>query len=219
MSHIADKHFYDQIRQEMQPIQSGSSIVLYEWVGSGTIADLREFNAVMGIPFSPKMYDSLAVFLWYESQKTLDLFPRTIPSKNIDLPLSQIMKLYRDQAKKLSSQAMPAMLQEDMLELFEKNWEYHDYERKFFIALLNFMGKSSLDIEAMEAHPMRKQLLSIILHSRNEHIAKEIQKYQGKTLYAFYGALHFNGILEFLQKDDPSWKILSIDLRYPYVYK
>jgi hypothetical protein len=82
---------------------------------------------------------------------------------------------------------------------------------------LNFLLKQDTSfLLSGESGFMDKNLLDIILHERNEHIASVIQSSEKRKIYALYGALHFDGIFAELKRLDPNWKILSVESIRPY---
>ena len=61
------------------------------------------------------------------------------------------------------------------------------------------------------------QLMDVLLHSRNAHIVDTLYKEtNGSGVVLVYGALHFQGVYELLRARDPSWRVDSIEPRYPY---
>jgi hypothetical protein len=54
-------------------------------------------------------------------------------------------------------------------------------------------------------------IFDIILDDRNSHVVSELESSSEEFIIVLYGLMHFEGIYEELRKNDPSWRIDSID--------
>lgn len=81
---------------------------------------------------------------------------------------------------------------------------------------MNWSLKQSDDIETVLTSGPQAQLFSTIIDRRNDKIIEYIQNNPDKKIVIVYGALHFNGIYEALQKIDSSWKTINVDISTPY---
>lgn len=61
----------------------------------------------------------------------------------------------------------------------------------------------------------KSDIFEIILHKRNHHLVEKIIQSDFEKIYITYGMLHFEGVLELLQKNNPEWKIISETKMYP----
>ena len=82
--------------------------------------------------------------------------------------------------------------------------------------MLNASLKSSDDIALLFSTPEKKRLLEVLLDERNKKVLEYIDANPDKKIAIVYGALHFNGIFEALQNQNPPWKIEKIEKYIPY---
>lgn len=92
--------------------------------------------------------------------------------------------------------------------------------REILTSLLNMMIKMT-DYQVAQIEKNRDtsptfHFLYVILNERNKPVVEYISSHPDENIAVVYGALHFPGILEELQKKDASWKIVSVEPFLPY---
>ena len=82
--------------------------------------------------------------------------------------------------------------------------------------LLSWSLRRSDDLDALLIAPSQSQLFTTIIDRRNDAIIEYIQTHPQENIAIVYGALHFNGVYEALQRLSPSWQISHIENSEPY---
>ncbi len=82
--------------------------------------------------------------------------------------------------------------------------------------LLSWSLRRSDDLDTLLIAPSQSQLFTTIIDRRNDAIVAYIQAHPRENIAIVYGALHFNGVYEALQRTDLTWKITHIDNSEPY---
>lgn len=81
---------------------------------------------------------------------------------------------------------------------------------------MNWSLKQSEDIGSVLTSGPQAQLYTTIIDRRNDRIVEYIQSHPGQKIAIVYGALHFNGVYEALQRTSTKWKINQIKKYTPY---
>lgn len=82
--------------------------------------------------------------------------------------------------------------------------------------LLNWGLKRSGNLDMILSSPDQSRLFSTIIDRRNDAIVKYIQTHPNQNIAIIYGALHFNGVYEALQKSSTGWTVTHITSSEPY---
>ncbi len=80
---------------------------------------------------------------------------------------------------------------------------------------LNWSLKQSADVDALVSSGPQAKLYSAIIDRRDQAVVEYIQKNPNQKIAIVYGALHFNGIFEALQKNK-NWSAKIISSIAPY---
>lgn len=96
-----------------------------------------------------------------------------------------------------------------------------NYQEKIFISwmargFLNWSLKQTDDIAMIIASSDQSKLFETIIDRRNDKIVEYIITHPKEKIAVVYGALHFNGVYETLQKRDKNWKTINIKNSKPY---
>ncbi len=222
MSHIASASFYDEVRQDIERASASGYTIFYEWIGTGSEASSKVLDTALGIRFDSGTYTSVADMIGMREQDYRYLFSgiRSLSWViNVDLSLDEVARLYSklpvsspeqkpapiDITRELSG-ALDALRPEERLTL-----------RYIARSFLNLMLKNNQDFLSSEIGSfLASDIMSVILEDRNEHIAETILSSKSDKIYALYGALHFEGIFQKLQKSNPAWKIVRVESMRPY---
>ena len=82
--------------------------------------------------------------------------------------------------------------------------------------LLSWSLRRSADLDSLSTGGSQAQLFTTIIDRRNDAIIRYIQEHPTERIAIVYGALHFNGVYESLQRLDPPWTVTHIESREPY---
>lgn len=82
--------------------------------------------------------------------------------------------------------------------------------------LLSWSLRRSDDLSTLLIAPSQSPLFTTIIDRRNDAIVAYIQAHPTQQIAIVYGALHFNGVYEALQRLSPSWQISRIENSAPY---
>ena len=81
--------------------------------------------------------------------------------------------------------------------------------RYFNQAVINFIMKHDGLRDSILSLTGRDDIFKVILDDRNEFLAENIIESDFKKIYILYGLMHFQWVLEILQANDPSWKVIT----------
>ena len=82
--------------------------------------------------------------------------------------------------------------------------------------LLSWLLRRSADLDSLLTGGSQAQLFTTIIDRRNDAIIRYIQEHPTTNIVVVYGALHFNGVYEALQRTDPKWSVTHIENSEPY---
>ena len=217
MSHIATPEFYSIKQQKIASLAQSGYTILVEWVKPGTPENQTIFNQSMGFDFTPTLYSKIASVINLQSQDNKMLYSGILTGslESIDLSIDEIVALMwtgwitsTGNIVNLEWEIQETLSKASKQELLFTGWVAR--------WLLNWSLKQSDDIETVLTSGLQAQLFSTIIDRRNDKIIEYIQNNPDKKIAIVYGALHFNGIYEALQKIDSSWKTINVDISTPY---
>lgn len=81
---------------------------------------------------------------------------------------------------------------------------------------LSWSLRRSGDLESLLTSGSQTQLFTTIIDRRDDAIIRYIQDHPQENIAIVYGALHFNGVYEALQKIDSQWVVTQIESSEPY---
>lgn len=219
MSHIASGDFYNKVARDIRGYKQEWYVLYYEWVKPGSEENSTEFNQALWINFEPELYDNFSKLYWVVAQDNSDFLDlENNLDYNIDIDIDQIMKIYREKTalspnngkksflQNTQTQDMNALVINKLAELNEKQLTALRYINQ---SLLNFMIKQENLRDIIVEKVANRDLFSVILDSRNEHIAREIKARSDEEIVIIYGLMHFNWVFDLLQQQDPNWEITS----------
>lgn len=135
---------------------------------------------------------------------------------NIDLSIDDIVKLMGTGSLTAKTSSIGDVESEILRMMPNMN-----YQEKIFIAwmargFLNWSLKQTEDINIIIASSDKVKLFETIIGRRNDKIVEYIITHPKEKIAVVYGALHFNGVYESLQKIDKNWKTIDIKNSTPY---
>ncbi len=221
MSHIATDEFYTQKHQKLLSLsQSGYTIIL-EWVRPGTEENRKKFDNYMGFQFTKSLYSVVAWLggLVAQNNDTLYAGIATGSILSLDLSIDDIVPLIeaKNTLPTVSGEVPAIDLEKDIQELQSTMSQGESHiTRLLFRALLSSLIRDTESLEAGLMDSERRALFQVILHERNTPIVRYIKEHPDAKMVIVYGALHFNGIYEEIQRLSSPWTIRKMELYYPY---
>lgn len=224
MSHIATSDFYTKKQQKIASLAGSGTIFLIEGVGAGTDENTKIFEDIMPIPLTDTLYETIAAFLGLQAQDNDFLF-QDIPEEmlhSVDLTIDDLVMYMQSQTA--SGETLPVYTLSGGINIEQELMRYSQFTldrhkllyglsaRLFMNMILERTLTSPGDIESY----FSPVLASAILHARNDRVVQYIIENPDITVVVPYGALHFNGIFESLQKQDSEWKTVTIEHSVPY---
>ena len=224
MSHIGSKDFYEEVKDSIKIAKQDGFILFYEWVRPGSQENINEFNEAIWIEFNADLYENFSKLYGVDHQKNPDFLGiENDKDFNIDLDIDEIMSIYR---KKIGTNQtdMPDMpdrwekqvadvgkdIIDQLSDLSERELSLLRYINK---SVLNFIVKNSEFRDMMLATFWNEDLFSVILEERNIYLVESITSSEYSNIFVMYGLMHFDWVLELLQKKDPKWSIQSIEYK------
>lgn len=210
MSHIASESFYLKVREAISEAKNEGAVLFFEWVRAGSEENMEAFNRALGINFSENLYDNFSQLYGVSAQDNLMFLGLwNTPDINVDIDIDTIMTLY--QARKgenySPSTKEPIQIDDEILSLVS---ELKPRE----LTLLQYVNQSFLNFfmkqEGLQGFILENSwtdIFSVILEDRDIYIANYILESEYKNIFAIYGKLHFDGVLKYLQTQDPRWQI------------
>jgi len=219
MIHIAHSDFYDRIEQDILFAKQDNYVYFFEWVKPGSAESHDAFNKALGIEFDADLYKNFselygvvaqdnAQFLWLEND--LDF--------NVDMNMDEIMSIYKQKASPSDSTISPELLDVNK-EIVTLLAGISPKQKKILVyvnqAILNFFTKNEALRNTILENLWNADIFAVILDDRNQLLADEIIQSEYNKIHVTYGLLHFNGVLELLQKNDPNWIINWVEYLFP----
>lgn len=221
MSHIASSDFYANVSRDIRGYKQQWYVLYYEWVRPGSEENSDAFNEALGINFEPELYDNFSKLYWVVAQNNNDFLDlENNLDFNIDIDIDQIMEIYREktsfweetqQASFLQSketQDVNTLIINQLAQLNEKQLRALRYINQ---SLLNFMIQQEWLRNLIVEKLANRDLFSVILDSRNEHIVQEIENRWDEKIVIIYWLMHFNWVFELLKQRDPNWEITDVN--------
>ena len=249
MSHIAQKDFYTWVQTNIARAKNEGFVLYYEGVKPGRAQSEKIFSKALWVQITPDLYEQFSKIYGVTHQDNNDFLGiRNDKDVNIDLNIDEIVSLYlkkiSPEKKKeyldvsastqnllqnkyktntssssketLSSTDITKTLLQRLSHMDETQLQIIQYVNK---SLLNFIIKQEKIRTFIITHLGIDDIFTVILDDRNKYIATEIIESSDVRIFAMYGVMHFDGILEELQKHDENWKIIDVEYSYPITYK
>lgn len=182
----------------------------------GTPENQAIFNQSMGFDFTPTLYSNIADLIGLASQDNQALFAGIATGSliSVDLSIDDIVKLMDTGSTNTGSI-------ENVESVIKTTIETLSSQERIFIGwmargFLNWSLKQSEDISTMLTAGTQAKLFEVIIDRRNDRIVEYIVSHPKQKIAVVYGALHFNGVYEALQKKDKNWKTVNMKNNTPY---
>lgn len=205
VAHIGDTNYYHTLQKHL----AEQSLVLFEGVNGGkriTNSSPQKPEAHSSNPPKPdpSLQSNLAVSLGLAFQlDTIDYKQKNF--RNSDLSIEQLQKLMTDDKataaefqsmlKMMDGSSLFSLIFQGGLKLISSSPRMRDYAK---LTLIETLGNAPADLGQMRGMtPSMKQLMKIIVETRNEAVLKDIKaEIQSpkppKTISIFYGAGHMD---------------------------
>jgi hypothetical protein len=204
MMHIASPEFYEDIRNDMKTLSTKDYVFFYEGVKPGTAESLEKLSQLIGTNISEEMYDTMAdiaglVYQWDE------IYAGILPSTNVDLSTDEIVALANDNAI-----APPIDGQIDVVKIIQEKYPLLSQQQKYIARVvargaMNMLLRNYNDVRLATNLKETTPVFNIILDKRDAVVVDALLNTPNQRIYMHYGALHFPGILKWLQEKDPRW--------------
>lgn len=221
MSHIAKKEFYDKVKENIRDFKTASWVYFYEWVKTWSKESSEKFDKALWIKFTPDLYKHMSRLYWVTFQNNDD-FIWLVNSLdfNVDLTLDEIVQIYE---KKVKTSNIEKNDNTEIInaneQILDKLNQLNNRELKLLVylnqAILNLVIKNDKAAKELLNDIWNGDLFYVILEERNENLVKEIVNSKYNKIYITYWLLHFDWVLELLQKNDSNWKIINEDFLFP----
>jgi hypothetical protein len=217
MSHIATPEFYSAKKATIATLAQSGYIILVEGVKPGTTENQAIFNQSMGFDFTPTLYAGIADLIGLHSQDNKDLYAGIATGSlvSIDLSIDDLVRLMgtgttttTGSLRNIESEIQSAVSMLSGQERVFIGWVAR--------GVLSWSLKQSDSIDAFLTSSAQPQLFTTIIDRRNDSIVDYIVSHPKQKIAVVYGALHFNGVYEALQKIDPKWQTVHINSSSPY---
>jgi hypothetical protein len=216
MSHIATPEFFEQKQKTISVLASSGYTIIFEWVKPWTPENQEKFNQTMGFDFTPTLYTTIADLIGLSSQDNKTLFAgiSTGSLVSVDLSINDIVGL-------MGTGTVATGSLENIEATIRSTISTLGTQERLFIwwtarALLNWSLKQSEDINSILTSSSQSRLFEVIIDRRNDRIVEYITTHPKQKIVVVYGALHFNGVYESLQKIDKNWNTTDIKNSTPY---
>ena len=215
MSHIGSQKFYDRVRENIIQAKNEGFVYYYEWVRPGSQENEEKFNNALWVQFDASLYDNMSRLYGLVAQDNYYfLWLGNTPDKNVDVSLDEVIEKYESikndkNIQREYTQALPVseVLFEQLNRLNERELTILRYVNK---AMVNMIIKNSGFSDIMIQNFSNQELFAVILNKRDEVLAQEIITSEDQKIITTYGLLHFQWVLDILQKSDIKWQITKI---------
>lgn len=221
MIHIGSESFYSQVQKEIQEAKRQGFVLFFEWVKPWSEESEKAFNEALWAKFDKKLYENFSKLYGLTFQNNADLLEQVNNLDfNIDLSLDEIVALYKQKVKETNKSTLASPEIQDIdAQVMEQLAHLNNRELKILVyinqSLLNFIIKNDTLKSTIMNEFWNQELFQVILGERNKRLAQAISTSEYDKIFVTYGLLHFQGVLDILQKQDPNWKIIKIEPRYP----
>lgn len=213
MSHIANPDFYSRVVSDLIEAKTRWYVLYYEGVLPGSQENHKNFNKALWVELEADTYTHFSKLYWVVHQDNNDfLWHVNDKDYNIDISIDDIMMMYEVVQAEWSEQnsQLPADLSSDVLTLLsDLNKRELALLRYVNRGILSFIIKSDALRNSITNQLGNKELFSIILNKRNEHLVDEIIARWDRKIFILYGMMHFDGVYDLLRENDPNWKIIE----------
>jgi hypothetical protein len=205
MMHVASPEFYEEIKKDMESLAQKDYVFFYEWVKTGSEESLEKLSQLVGTDISEDMYNTVAKIAELAYQWDV-LYTDILPSTNVDLSTDEIIAL-----TDTSILETPPPTQLNIVQLIENQYPLLTPTQKYAAKILargmmNMLLRRYSDPRIATTLKETIPIFTTILDKRDSLVAETITNSPNQRIYMHYGALHFAGILEWLQKNDPRWR-------------
>jgi len=224
MSHIGSKSFYEWVKNDIAKWKQQWFVLFYEWVRPWSEENMKDFNVALWVDFNPSIYENFSKLYGVEHQRNPEfLWISNNKDFNIDLDIDTIMSIYNEkvwgpeespgdmmQRKETQIADISGDIIEELASLNEKELAVMRYMNK---SVLNLLIKNESFRDMIVERFGNQDLFQVILEDRNTHLVENLSSSEYQNIFVIYGLMHFEGVLEMLQAEDPKWKIQSVEYK------
>ena len=214
MSHIASPSFYSQVQSNIQWWKTEGAVLFFEGVRPGTEENAKKFNKLIGVEFDADIYKNFSKLYGLVPQKNEDfLWLANNKDFNVDLSIDEVMSIYETRFPDTDYDAKEAIDISGQVAMLLENLKPRELSVLVYFnqAIVNTIIKSEGIRTWLLEISGNTNIFDIILDDRNSHVVSELESSSEEFIIVLYGLMHFEGIYEELRKNDPSWRIDSID--------
>lgn len=224
MVHIGKQSYYDDVQAEIMNYKQNAWVLFFEGVRPGSQESAQKFNTALWIEFDENLYKNYSKLYGLVFQNNAELlWQYNDLDFNIDTDMDSLITLY-EAKKKISNTPeqtkIPLNLNNSITEVLI--W-LNQRELKLLIeinrAMMNALVQSDHTQDFLLQNFQNQDLFSVILDERNKIVAQAVIDSEYNKIFLTYWALHFDGVLELLQQQDPNWKIIKTKKLYPITNK
>ncbi|MCP4522813.1 MAG: TraB/GumN family protein, partial [Candidatus Gracilibacteria bacterium] len=221
MIHIGSESYYSAIQDEITEYKNKDFTLYFEGVQPGSQENHDKFDIALGIKFDESLYKNFSKvygLIPQDNQRFLGLVNDN--DVNVDTNIDYIIEKYealkieRNTPKTPTTPPIDASKEiiNTLSELQGRELLVLQFVNK---AILSALTKNESLTDSIQENFGNVELFEIILEGRNQIVADKIISSGDTKIFATYGALHYNGVLELLKQNDPNWKIISQKDFYP----
>lgn len=224
MIHIAKPDYYESIAQEIEEYKNDWYVYYFEWVRWWEQENIDKFNQALWIEFDADLYGNLAkLYNLVPQDNTQFLNIENTKDINVDMNIDEIIQAYEKskESQNITQQYTPPV--DVNSEIITALWELNPRQLKILqfvnLAFLSALTKNETVLSWLQNSFWNEILFNIILEWRNKVVIQKIINSEDKNIFATYWALHFDGILKWLQEHNSNWKIVSEKAFFPFAEK
>lgn len=224
MIHIWKQNYYSKIADDITQYKKNWFVYYFEWVKWWSDESIDAFNQALWIEFDKNLYDNLSKLYWLIPQNNLE-FIWLVNEKdyNIDMNIDQIISEYKElkiENNITQNYEAPIDVNTEIINtLAELNPRQLQLLQFVNLTFLTTLTKNESFLQSIQNSFGNQLLFEIILEWRNNVVVEKIINSENKNIFATYWALHFKWILQWLQENDPKWKIVSKKSFFPFSEK
>jgi hypothetical protein len=172
----------------------------------------------MGFDMTPTLYGEMARLMNLESQDNQKLYRgiSTGSLVSVDLSIDEMIGMMGGSTGSFATGTVISLEKELQTIIPKLSSQDRIFISWLFRGMLNWSLKQSADIDEFLVGGNKKELFTTIIDRRNDAIVEYILANPNKNIVVVYGALHFNGVYESLQKKQKGWNATHIENISPY---
>lgn len=221
MSHIANKNFYENVKNNIKEFKEKSWVLFYEWVKIENQESLDKFNQALGFEFWHDLYYYMSkLFDWVAQDNNEFLWIVNNLDFNVDLSMDEVMKIYEEKNMQSNSWVLNSWEILDVKQKIDYQFDaLKPKEKKILVEInksfFNLVIRNDSKVRELLKSSLNWDLSSVILDERNKNLVENINSSEYNKIFIIYWALHFDWVYKLLKENDSEWEIIDTKLLYP----